>query len=109
MTSPKRKRGSPSLTLRAGRTRSQLPHEGYQRLLFLSVQLQFEDEVEELHRILEGRKPTVVEVRRRFLDSTQRERLDRALRRGHQAVVRLLLIETIDLEVVHHVIGVERG
>src|SRR5205807_583370 len=49
-----------------------------------------------------------VPVRRRVLDATQRERLDRAIARRRVIQVRLLLVEALRLQIVHQVVGVVR-
>lgn len=49
-------------------------------LLFSLIELQFENNVEELDGVVKGRTTTVVQVRRRILDASQRKRLDRPLR-----------------------------
>jgi hypothetical protein len=61
---------------------SQLPHEGDQIGLLLSVELKAKDQVEQRHRIFEGEQSPVVEVERAVLDSAQGEGLDRPPRRS---------------------------
>src|SRR5207302_729321 len=67
---------------------SEAQHERDEVLLLLVIQLQFQNQIEELHRVFEGQQAAVVQVRRRVLDAAQRERLDRAVRRGRPAVIR---------------------
>src|SRR5437588_2481295 len=86
----------------------ELSHERDQRGLLRRVELELEHQVEELDRVFQGQQAAVMEIRRRFLYAAQGERLDRALCGRHQAVDRLRLVEAIDLQVVHQVVGVER-
>src|SRR5919108_455764 len=61
------------------RVRLQLAHEGDQGGLLPRRQLYAQDEVEELHRVLQREQPPVVQVRRGILDTPQGEGLDRPL------------------------------
>jgi hypothetical protein len=56
--------------------RSQKRH---QILLFLRRQFGPEHEIEELDRIVERQQAPVMQIRRRVLDTAQRERLDRSV------------------------------
>ena len=49
-----------------------------------------------------------MQIRRRLLDTAQRKRIDRSLRRDHHSAFHARLEETFDREVVHLVVGVER-
>src|SRR5207249_4604917 len=51
---------------------------------------------------------SVVQVRRRVLDAAQWERLDRAVGAGHHRVHDAGFVETLDLEVMHRIVGVVR-
>ena len=55
----------------------QLPHELNQIVLFLGSEFEFQDQIEELHRVFQCQKSAVMEIRRAFLDTPQRERLNR--------------------------------
>src|SRR5262245_23854287 len=57
----------------------QLAHKGDQSRLLPRRQLHAENEVEELHRILQGEQPPIVQVGRGILDPAQGEGLDRPL------------------------------
>src|SRR5450631_3647872 len=99
----------PDVYVRRAETRgSQRPHERHQVLLLLRIQLQFQNEIEELHRVLQRQQAVVVQVRRRVLDAAKRKGLDGAVGRRLAAVDRDLLEESLDLEVVHEVVGVVR-
>ena len=86
-----------------------MPHEGHQLALLLAGQLRLQNEVEELDRVFQGQQAPIVEVRGRFLDAAEREGLDRPLDGRHHAVDRLGLVEAIDHQVMHRIIGVIRG
>src|ERR1700704_4323210 len=79
----------------------ELTHERHERRLLLRVELELEDQIEELHRVLQREQAAVMEIRWRFLDAAQGERFDWPLRGRHEAVDRLRLVETIDLQVMH--------
>src|SRR5688572_9142976 len=49
-----------------------------------------------------------MQIRRRLLDTAQRKRLDRSLRRDHHSAFYARLEKTFDREIVHLVVGVER-
>src|SRR5450631_149684 len=99
----------PDVYVRRAETRgSQRPHERHQVLLLLRIQLQFQDEVEELHRVLQRQQAVVVQVRRRVLDAAEREGLYRTVGRRRATVNRDLLEESLHLQVVHEVVGVVR-
>ena len=69
-------------TLRARRRRSsalQLPHELNQIVLFLGSEFEFQDQVEELHRVFQCQEPAVMEIRWAVLDTPQRECLNRSI------------------------------
>src|SRR5438876_3194925 len=83
--------------------------ERYQVLLLGLRQLHAEDEIEELHGVVEGQEPAVVQVRGRVLDPAQGEGLDRPIHRGHPTVDQLRAEEALGAEVVHEVVGVVRG
>src|SRR5712671_5447052 len=53
--------------------------ERHQVLLLLRIEFDAEDQVEELHGVVERQQAIVVQVRRRVLDAAQREGLDRAI------------------------------
>ena len=57
----------------------QLPHELNQIVLFLRSEFEFQDQVEELHRVLQCQKPAVMEIRWAVFDTPQRERLNRSI------------------------------
>src|SRR6476646_10811857 len=79
----------------------QLPHELNQIVLFLDSEFEFQDQVEELHRVFQCQKPTVMEIRRAVLDTAQRERLNRS-------ISCFVFQEALDVEVVHLVIEIHR-
>src|SRR6266508_924873 len=83
--------------------------ERYQILLLRPGQLHGEDEIEELHRVVQGQEPAVVQVRGRILDPAQGEGLDRPVHGGHPTVDQLRAEEALGPEVVHEVVGVVRG
>jgi hypothetical protein len=72
------------------------------RLCFSSaVEFEFQDQIEELHRVFQCQKPTVMEIRWAFLDTPQRERLNRS-------ISCFVFQESLDVEVVHLVIEINR-
>src|SRR5580700_10181818 len=79
----------------------QLLHELNQIVLFLGSEFEFQDQVEELHRVFQCQKPAVMEIRWAVLDTPQRERLDRS-------ISGFVSQESLDLEVVHLVIEIKR-
>src|SRR5262245_31465003 len=87
----------------------QLTQEGDQVALFVGGQLGLQDQVEKLDGVFQGKQAAVMKVRRRFLDAAQAEILDRALGSGFHAVDHLRLEETLDLQVVHGIVGVIRS
>ena len=70
------------------------------RSRLLGGEFEFQDQIEELDRIFEGQTPAVMEIRRTLLDAAQRKCLDRP-QRG-------FVHKTLDSEIVHLVIEVER-
>src|SRR5437773_349076 len=82
--------------------------ERHQILLLLCRQVRLQDQVEELHGVVEREEPAVVEIGRRLLDPAQREGLDGTVARSHSSVDVLRLEEALQLEVVHRVVGVVR-
>src|ERR1700730_11146649 len=56
---------------------SEGPEEGHEVRLLGRGQLGAQGQVEELHRVVEGQEPAVVQIGRRVLDAAKRERLDR--------------------------------
>src|SRR5713101_9226374 len=88
--------------------RSELPQEGDQVALLLSAELDSGDEVEELDGVVERQQPPVVQVGRRILDAPERERLDGTVGARHLAVDHARLVEALDPEIVHRVVGVIR-
>jgi hypothetical protein len=50
--------------------------EGDEIALLLAGQFRAEHQIEELNRIIKRQQPSVVEIRRRILDATERESLD---------------------------------
>jgi hypothetical protein len=54
-------------------------HKGYKISFLLIGELEFKDQVEELYRILQCQKPSIMKVRWRVLDAPQREGLDRTI------------------------------
>jgi hypothetical protein len=79
----------------------QLPHELNQIVLFLGSEFEFQDQIEELHRVFQCQKPAVMEIRWAFLDTPQRERLNRS-------ISCFVFQESLDVEVVHLVIEINR-
>src|ERR1700676_4729609 len=79
----------------------QLPHELNQIVLFLGSEFEFQDQVEELHRVFQCQSPAVMEIRWAVLDTPQRERLNRS-------IAGFVLQESLDVEVVHLVIEIDR-
>src|ERR1700719_1450352 len=79
----------------------QLPHEINQVVLFLGSEFEFQDQVEELHRVFQCQKPAVVEIRWAVLDTPKRERLIRS-------ISCFVFQESLDVEVVHLVIEIRR-
>ena len=53
----------------------QLPPELNQIVLFLGSEFEFQDQVEELDRVLQGQAAAVVQIRRAILDAAEREAL----------------------------------
>ena len=80
----------------------QLPHELNQIVLFLGSEFEFQDQVEELHRVFQCQKPAVMEIRWAVLDTPQRERLNRS-------ISCFVFQESLDVEVVHLVIEIRGG
>src|SRR6478609_7591009 len=80
----------------------QLPHELNQIVLFLGSKFEFQHQIEELHGVFQCQKPTVMEIRWAFLDTPQRERLNRS-------ISCFVFQEPLDVEVVHLVIEIDRG
>ena len=70
-----------------------------QVVLFLGSEFEFQDQVEELHRVFQRQKPAVMEIRWAVLDTPQRERLNRS-------ISCLVFQESLDVEVVHLVIEI---
>ena len=79
----------------------QLPHELNQIVLFLGSEFEFQDQIEELHRVFQCQKPAVMEIRWAVLDTPQRERLNRS-------ISCFVFQESLDVEVVHLVIEINR-
>ena len=84
----------------------QLPHECRKVRLFLTGESEAHDHVEELHRILQGQQPPIMEVGRRIFDAAEREGLDWAVGAGHPTVDHVRFEESFDLHVVHEIVGV---
>src|ERR1700732_2608267 len=80
----------------------QLPHEVNQVGLFLGSEFEFQDQVEDLHRVFQCQKPAVVEIRWAVLDTPQRDRLNRS-------ISCFVFQESFDVEVVHLVIEIKGG
>jgi len=81
-TRPKTAGRGHSQCQRAQRRRSyalQLPHELNQIVLFLGSEFEFQDQVEELHRVFQCQEPAVMEIRWAVLDTPQRESLNRSI------------------------------
>ena len=70
-------------------------------MLFLGSEFEFQDQIEELHRVFQCQKPAVMEIRWAFLDTPQRERLNRS-------ISCFVFQESLDVEVVHLVIEINR-
>src|SRR5262249_6640260 len=87
---------------------SQRLHERDDVLLLLLVQLQPEDQVEVLNRVVERQQTTVMQVRRRILDAAKWARLGDSAGYGVAAGYQLSAIELLGLQVVHQIIRVER-
>src|SRR5439155_25584056 len=79
----------------------QLAHEGDQGGLLPRRQLYAQDEVEELHRILQREQPPIVQVRRRILDTPQGEGLDRPLGMNPLTIDGAGRIEAFHFQIVH--------
>src|SRR6266446_9395808 len=101
---------------RAGETPA-LPGDGLSKsehvsdeiVLFLLVQLQAEDQVEELNGVGERQQTSVVQVGRRVLDAAQSERLDRPIGQHDLPIYSLPdLVEALELQVMHHVVQERR-
>src|SRR5580693_610086 len=80
----------------------QLPHEVNQVGFFLGSEFEFQNQVEELHRVFQCQKPAVVEIRRAVLYTPQRERLNRS-------ISCFVFQEAFEVEVVHLVIEIKGG
>src|SRR5947209_5215013 len=77
-----------------------LAQEGYQVLLLLFGELQFLDEVEELHRVFQRQAAAVVEVGRAVLDAPQRKGF-------HRPIPGFVLEEPLHVQVMHLVVKEE--
>src|SRR6202790_1269912 len=86
--------------------RSEGAKERDQIALLVLGQFSAEHQIEELDRIIERQQAPVVHVRRRILDSAQREGLDGSVADFTHAVDHLGLEEALGLEIVHQVVGV---
>src|SRR5216684_9304493 len=99
-------RASRPLFLRAGETPalrgpSQRKHVSDEIILFLLVQLEAEDQVEELDGVGERQQTPIVQVRRRVLDAAQGKRLDRPIWQRDQPIHGLPdLVEALELQVM---------
>ena len=64
----------------------QRTQKGHHILLLLVVEFELQDHREELHGVLQGQEPPIMQVGRRVLDAPQREGLDRAVGAGHAPI-----------------------
>src|SRR5260370_33216858 len=84
---------------------SKREHVSDEIILFLLVQLQAEDQVEELKGVGERHQTSVVQVGRRVLDAAQGECLDRPVWQHDLPIYGLPdLVEALELQVMHHVV-----
>ncbi len=80
----------------------------HQILLLLVAQPRSEYEIEELDRIVQRQKTSIVQVGGRVLDPSQRERLDLPVGNGHVIADQAWLEEPSGLQIVHRVVRVIR-
>src|ERR1700692_3088323 len=80
---------------------SQSTHKRNQILLLLVSQLCAQHEVKVFHGVIQRQQSSVMHIRRRVLDATEREGLDSAVARHHHTVHHMLLVEALRLQVVH--------
>src|SRR6185503_16200890 len=71
---------------RSRRIDLQRPQKSRQCSFLFLVQLEAADDVEKLHRILESRQTTVVQIGRRIFDPSQHERLNGTVRRRPESL-----------------------
>ena len=81
-------------------------HEFHQILFLLRAESQFKNQIEKLHRILQRKKPSIMEIRRRILNASQWKSLSRTICACHTAVDHARFIETLRLQVMHEIVGV---
>src|SRR5215469_4572827 len=78
-----------------------------QVLFFLRSELGAKDQIEELDGVFQRQKTRVMQVGRVVLGAAQREGFDRTVADCHHVVDHRRLEETLGVEVVHQIVGVE--